>query len=155
MNDSTAVHPSLVKESAVKPAQTKRRRYTPEYKVAILAEYEALDRTGKGMVLRREGLYTSLLADWRRQRNEGGFAALAAKPGRPPLDPVARNNARLRSRVESLESDLGNARTVIELQAKLLEALTQLPADNLNGGTGKKRPRQLGPRHQRPHSPID
>jgi transposase len=67
------------------PERASRRRYSAKYKLAILTEYEALDREGKGALLRREGLYTSLISEWRKQRDRGALEALTAKPGRPPL----------------------------------------------------------------------
>src|SRR6267143_2142711 len=53
----------------------------------ILEEYERRDRNGRGVLLRREGLYTSSISEWRRQREEGALQALSASPGRPPTDP--------------------------------------------------------------------
>lgn len=87
------------------PERARRRQYSAKYKLEILAAYEALDREGKGALLRREGLYTSLLSEWRKQRDRGALEALATKPGRPPVDPVERENARLRQRVERLEGE--------------------------------------------------
>ncbi|MEP7114680.1 MAG: hypothetical protein ABI862_15545 [Ilumatobacteraceae bacterium] len=115
---------NLRPDSRVEPAT--RKRYGAAYKLEILAEYETLDRDGKGELLRREELYTSLLSEWRKQRDRGAIEALAGKPGRPRLDPVERENSRLRHQVERLEDDLSKARTVIEVQGKcsaLLEAL--------------------------------
>lgn len=112
-----------------KPARGTRQRYSADYKLEILAEYDTLDRHGKGKMLQREGLYTSLLSQWRKQRDEGMRTALSAKPGRPGVHPVARKNVELRSRVESLETDLQRARTVIELQAQLLTVLEEFPTD--------------------------
>jgi transposase len=68
------------------------RTYPAAYKLRILAEYEQLDKAGKGALLRREGLYTSLISEWRKQRDKGALAALgqAKRRGRPPVDPVAR-----------------------------------------------------------------
>ena len=109
---------------------TTRRRYGASYKLEILAEYEALDRDGKGELLRREVLYTSLLSEWRKQRDRGAIEALAGKPGRPPLDPVERENTRLRHRVERLEGDLSRARTVIEVQGKVSALLEELVTDS-------------------------
>jgi transposase len=48
------------------------RRFSADYKTRILAEYEHLSKAEKGALLRREGLYSSLLTEWRRQRAEGG-----------------------------------------------------------------------------------
>lgn len=103
-----------------------RRRYGATYKLQILAEYETLDRDGKGELLRREELYTSLLSEWRKQRDRGAIEALAGKPGRPPHDPMERENTRLRNRVERLEGDLSRARTVNEIQGKVLALLEEL-----------------------------
>ena len=110
--------------------RTTRRRYGASYKLEILAEYETLDRDGKGELLRREVLYTSLLSEWRKQRDRGAIEALAGKPGRPPLDPVERENTRLRHRVERLEDDLSRARTVIEVQGKVSALLEELVTDS-------------------------
>ena len=96
------------------PERAKRRSYPARYKLEILAEYDGLDRDGKGALLRREGLYSSLLSEWRKQRDKGALDALATKPGRQPLDPVERDNVRLRQRVGRLEEELGTARRVIE-----------------------------------------
>src|SRR5919202_1560370 len=78
------------------PERATRRTYSAQYKLRILAEYERRDRDGKGALLRREGLYTSLLAEWRKQRDQGALQALANPSGRPPVDPVEREAARLR-----------------------------------------------------------
>ena len=106
-------------------AVARRRRYDAAYKLEILAEYDTLDRDGKGALLRREILYTSLISEWRKQRDRGAIEALAGKPGRPPHDPVERENSRLRHRVERLEDDLTRARTVIEVQGKVSALLEE------------------------------
>ena len=72
------------------PEWAARRTYTARYKLAILAEYDALERDAKGALLRREGLYTSLLSEWRKQRDKGALDALSHAPGRPPVDPLER-----------------------------------------------------------------
>jgi transposase len=117
------------------PGRATRRRYGAAYKLGILAEYETLDRDGKGDLLRREVLYTSLLSEWRKQRDRGAIEALAGKPGRPPLDPVERENTRLRHRVERLEGDLEVARSVIEVQGKVSALLEEFATDSaeING----------------------
>jgi transposase-like protein len=112
------------------PERAKRRSYAAKYKLEILAEYEGLDRDAKGALLRREGLYTSLISEWRKQRDRGALEALAAKPGRAPLDPTERENARLRGRVDRLEDELDTARRVIEVQGKLSALLEELATDS-------------------------
>jgi transposase len=122
------------------PERAKRpRSYSARYKAEILAEYERLDKAGKGALLRREGLYTSLLSEWRKQRDRGALAALAKPQGRPPADPVERENVRLRHRVEQLEGELGKARKVIEVQGKLSALLEQLATDSAPPTDGEPR----------------
>jgi len=112
------------------PERAKRRSYTARYKLEILAEYEGLDRDAKGGLLRREGLYSSLISEWRKQRDKGALEALSAKPGRAPADPIERENVRLRHRVDRLEGELGTARRVIEVQGKLSALLEELATDS-------------------------
>lgn len=112
------------------PSRAKTRTYTAAYKARILTEYEGLDKAGKGALLRREGLYTSLISAWRVQRDQGALAALATPAGRPQADPRERENARLRQRVERLEAELDKARKVIEVQGKLSALLGQLASDS-------------------------
>jgi transposase-like protein len=73
------------------------RTYPAAYRLRILGEYEQLDKKGKGALLRREGLYTSLISEWRKQRDKGALAALGQgkRRGRPPVDPLVGENARL------------------------------------------------------------
>jgi transposase len=113
------------------PERAKRpRSYSARYKAEILAEYERLDKAGKGALLRREGLDTSLISEWRKQRDRGALLALGTPSGRPPVDPVERENARLRRRVAQLEGELGKARKVIEVQGKLSALPEQLATDS-------------------------
>jgi hypothetical protein len=79
-----------------------------------------LDKQAKGVLLRREGLYTSLVSAWRRQRDQGSLAALAKPAGRPAADARDREIVRLRRRTERLEADLDKARKVIDVQGKLI-----------------------------------
>jgi transposase-like protein len=73
------------------PARAKpARAYTARYKAEVLAEYERLDKEGKGALLRREGLYSSLISVWRKQRDRGALQALAQPTGRPSVDPAER-----------------------------------------------------------------
>jgi len=104
------------------------RTYPAAYKLRILGEYEQLDKAGKGALLRREGLYTSLISEWRKQRDRGALAALGEgqRRGHPPTDPLAREAARLRRRVEQLEAELGKARKVIQVQGELSVLLDRL-----------------------------
>jgi transposase len=115
-------------------AQAKRRRFTAEYKRRILTETDdAKGAGGVGALLRREGLYSSLLATWRREREAGVLQALAPqKRGpKPHRDPVADENQQLRREVERLTEDLRKAGIVIDIQKKVAALLGRpiLPAD--------------------------
>jgi transposase len=117
------------------PAKARSRRYSASYKARILAEYEELDKAGKGALLRREGLYSSLISAWRDQRDKGALAALATPAGRPAADPKDRENARLRKENERLAAELDKARKVIEVQGKLSALLGQLATDSPTSGS--------------------
>ena len=133
MNDTTDPDPE-VPERARGP-----RRYSAKYKARVLGEYETLDKAGKGALLRREGLYSSLITAWREQRDRGALAALAKPAGRKQADPLERENAKLRHRVEKLEGELDKARKVIEVQGKLSALLEQFATDSATGETGETR----------------
>jgi transposase len=117
------------------PAKARSRTYSASYKARILEEYYSLDKAGKGALLRREGLYTSLVAAWKSQRDKGATLALAKPVGRPPADGRDKEIARLRQRVERLEADLTKARTVIDVQGKLSALLGQLATDSPSAGS--------------------
>ncbi|WP_054811299.1 hypothetical protein [Nocardia arizonensis] len=117
------------------PAKAKSRTFSAAYKARILAEYEGLDKAGKGALLRREGLYSSLITYWRDQRDKGAAAALAQPAGRPKADPRDKDNARLRRENEQLRAELTKARKVIEVQGKLSELLGQLATDSPTNGS--------------------
>jgi transposase len=80
--------------------------------------------------LRREGLSTSLISEWRKQRDRGALAALAKPAGRQPVDPRDREAARLRKENQRLAAELAKARKVIEVQGKLSALLEQLATDS-------------------------
>ena len=118
------------------PAKARTRSYSAAYKAKILDEYELLDKAGKGSLLRREGLYTSLIAAWKQQRDQAVRAALARPAGRPPADTRDKEIARLRRENERLSAELGKARKVIDIQGKLSSLLDELATDSLNSGSG-------------------
>ena len=115
------------------------RRYSAKYKAQILEEYERLDKAGKGALLRREGLYTSLISEWRKQRDRGALEALAKPAGRQPADPRDRQVARLRRDNERLAVELDRARKVIEVQGKLSALLDDLATDSAPTERGETR----------------
>ena len=118
------------------PGRATRRVYSARYKARIVAEYDRLDATGRGALLRREGLYTSHISKWRQLRDQGALVALAAGPGRPAAKPREQELARLRRQTARLEAELATARRVIEVQGKLSALLEQLAtsSETPNGG---------------------
>jgi transposase len=105
-------------------AKAERRQFSAEYKRRILEEADACTDAGQiGALLRREGLYSSNLVHWRRQRAEGARKALSPKKRGPKPDPLADENAALRRRIERLEAELKRAETIIEVQKKLSDLL--------------------------------
>ncbi len=108
-------------------AKPKRRTYTAEYKLGILQEAEAAAATrgGIGSLLRREGLYSSLLSTWRRERANGVLEALTPqrrgpKPKRHPMD---EENQKLRRQNACLTEDLRKAHIIIDVQKKVAALL--------------------------------
>jgi transposase-like protein len=107
--------------------KTLRRRFTAAYKLRILKEVDALSDSGQiGALLRREGLYSSHLTTWRRQREAGTIQALQPKKrGRRGRrrDPVIQENEQLRCENDRLARRLQKAETIIEIQKKISELL--------------------------------
>ncbi|HEY9555951.1 MAG TPA: transposase [Acidimicrobiales bacterium] len=104
-----------------------RRSFSAEYKLSILAEYDACSETGeKGAILRREGLYSSLIADWKRQHRQGLLKAAVGRSdggrGGPSLSEVAK----LRSENERLRSKLAQAEVIIGVQGKVHALLEEI-----------------------------
>lgn len=115
-----------------------RRRFSAKYKAKILAEYDALeDKTTRGALLRREGIYSSNVTTWRNQRDKGSDAALARATGRSKADPREREITRLKREISRLKGELDTSRKVIEIQGKLSALLEQLASDSAteNGET--------------------
>jgi transposase-like protein len=107
-----------------------RRRFSAPYKVRILREADACTMSGQlGALLRREGLYSSHLAAWRKQHDDGAFDALNRSRGRKPADPAAAELARLRRENAQLQRRLEVAETIIAVQKKV-SALLGLSLDD-------------------------
>src|ERR1700728_5135525 len=101
------------------PEKARRRTFTAQYKQEVLAAYEAAAPGEKGAILRREGLYSSLITEWRRARDAGALAGLRQPPGRPAADPRDAQIARLQKEKAKLEQELAKARFVADVQSKL------------------------------------
>jgi len=115
------------------PEKPVRRRFDAAYKQRIVEEADGCSQPGEvGQLLRREGLYASLLSTWRRQRDEGGLAGLTPKRrGRKAKekDVAALENERLRRENERLTQRLKQAETIIEVQKKVSEILAASPEE--------------------------
>ena len=102
-----------------------RRSYPAKYKLKILSELDAADsKSARGEIMRREGLYSSLISAWREQRDQGALEAMKTKKPGPKVDPVKAENARLRAKVTELEGKLSTAEELIDAQGKV-SALVQ------------------------------
>jgi transposase-like protein len=102
----------------------KRRRFTAEYKAKILAEYDAADRGERGTILRREGLYSSHIIEWRKAAEAGAQAGLSPAT----KDRRDREIEQLRKRAEKAETELAKTRAALDLVGKahaLLETLSE------------------------------
>jgi transposase len=98
------------------PQKARRRSFTAQYKLDVVAACDAAPAGEKGAVLRREGLYSSHVTEWRRARDAG---TLARPRGRPAADPRDAQIARLQKQKAKLEQELAKARFVVDVQAKL------------------------------------
>src|SRR5256885_2678913 len=93
------------------PERARRpRSYSAAYKARILAEYESCDKAGKGALLRREGLYTSLISAWRPQRGQGAVEGVGEPAGGGAGGPVGRGNAPAAPPGRRVESEVGKNR---------------------------------------------
>jgi transposase-like protein len=108
-------------------ARAQRRRFTAEYKLKIVREAAACREPGQiGALLRREGLYASMLADWRRHFERGGTHALQTRKRGPKAsekNPLADKVAQLERDKRKLERRLAEADAVIDFQKKVHELL--------------------------------
>ncbi|HEY1296677.1 MAG TPA: transposase [Chloroflexota bacterium] len=118
------------------PERARRRTFSAQYKARTLAEYERCDPGAKGALLRREGLYSSMISEWRKQRDHGALQGLATPAGRPRNDPRDQEVAKLKRDNARLQADLTKAHHVIEVQRKLSALLEQLATGSaeVNGG---------------------
>jgi len=112
-----------VPDPEVRP-KAKRRQFTTEYKKRILDEAKACSTpVQRGALVRREGLYSSHLNAWRRQRAQGILDGLAPKKRGAKSDPLAAENARLQLEIERLQGQLQRAETIIDIQKKISQLL--------------------------------
>jgi hypothetical protein len=112
------------------PAPRPRRRtFTSEYKLRIVAEYDAAPHNEKGSVLRRERLFHSHVTEWRAARDAGALEKLVDRrtsPARAKKSAVEVENEKLRRRVERLEKDLARNKAALEVMGKASALLDML-----------------------------
>jgi transposase-like protein len=126
LNKSNVPDPEVV-------PRAKRRYFSAEYKLRILEEAEACSERGQiGSLLRREGLYSSHLTTWRRQREQGQLDGLSSKKrGRKPSvdEAMVKELTKLKRDNQRLENRLQQAETIIEVQKKLSGLLGLTPQE--------------------------
>ena len=107
--------------------QAKRRTFTAKYKAEILAKADACAKPGEvGELLRREGLYTSHLTYWRKQRKDGALRELGQSRGRKPADNRDAQIASLTRRAERAEAELAKMKRVVEIQGNVSALLEEM-----------------------------
>jgi len=120
------------------PEKARRRRFSAEYKLRVLQKADACTEPGEiGALLRREGLYSSNLAAWRRQREEGSIQGLTPrKRGRKtqPKNPLSKKVTELERENARLKQRLKQAETIIEVQKKVSQILGIPLNDEPEGG---------------------
>jgi len=108
------------------PERARRRTFTAKYKLEVLTAYDEAAAGEKGAILRREGLYSSHVTEWRRARDSGALAGLGAPRGRRPVDARDGQIRRLTREKSVLERELVTSRFVVDVQAKLQALLEKL-----------------------------
>ena len=117
----------VVEEKPDPAARARRRTFTAEYKARVLDEYDALPAGSeqRGALLRREGLYSSHIAEWRKARDAGARKGLAGK-GKPRRTAEQIELEKLRRRNERLQGELERARLALEITGKAHALLAML-----------------------------
>ncbi len=127
----TRAHDEAMGNEPSMPDRPKRRSFTAEYKLASLDEYDLCSGAGnKGALLRREGLYSSHIVEWRRARDCGVLAGLGPKDRPVKRNLLAGELARTKKRAERAEAELAKTRLVVEIQGKASELLGRLLAES-------------------------
>lgn len=108
-------------------ARARRRRFTAEYKLAVVAEYDGCTDVGaKGALLRREGLYSSHITEWRKASRTGSLAGLAGTPRPTKRSPEQVELEKLRRRNDRLERELAKTEAALTIMGKAHELLELL-----------------------------
>lgn len=130
--DQTTASASAVRPDPEVEPKTDRRQFTAAYKRSIVEQAERCQGEGEiGALLRREGLYSSHLSNWRRAKREGTLGGTKSRPRGPaaPVDAGAqREIARLKAQNQRLENEIEKAHTIIDVQKKLSALLSMTPS---------------------------
>jgi transposase len=142
------VHPSPKSNHALRSptevtTKATRRTFTNEFKKRILEEVASCDHPGeRGAILRREGLYSSHLTQWRRERDEGRLAGPAPKkrgPKAKPHDPTAAKLAAVERENARLKAENAKLQLICDVQKKVSSllglTLPTVPDDDESGGS--------------------
>jgi transposase-like protein len=120
----SAVEPAARVPDPEVPAKVQRRRFSVEYRLRIVKQADACKKPGElGALLRREGLYSSLLTNWRRQREQGALVSLRARKRGPKPRPIDPRVKQLEADNARLQRKLQRADTIITFQKKIAEIL--------------------------------
>ena len=131
-NSSDTVNEAMPNTEVVEKA--KRKRFTAAEKIRILREVEACRGSGEiGALLRREGIYSSYLTTWRKQRESGELDGLAPQKRGPKPNPEAIELAKLRHEYARLQERMRQAELIMDVQKKVAQMLgATLEAPNLD-----------------------
>jgi transposase len=131
---------SVATPDGPRASRPRRRTFTAEYKTRILDEYEnASSPQERNALLRREGLYTAAISEWRRARDAAASAPVPErKPGRPARDAAEAENERLRKENEKLAAELARTKAALEIVGKA-HALLELISESADS---EKKPRK-------------
>ena len=106
--------------------RAKRRTFAADFKLRVLEEWERADAVERSAILRREGIYSSMISDWKRQRREGLLDNDGTRRPEGRGGPSYAEVDRLRRENAKLQDDLAKARFVIEVQGKVSALLEEL-----------------------------
>ncbi len=120
----SAVEPAPRRPDPEVSAKVQRRHFSAEYRLRILKQAERCKKPGElGALLRREGLYSSLLTNWRRQREQGALVGMRARKRGPTPRRIAPRVKQLEAENARLQRKLQQADTIITVQKKVAEIL--------------------------------
>lgn len=123
MSQTQNSHETVVPATEV-VVKAQRRQYSSEYKLRLLKEIDSCQKKGEiGAILRREGVYSSMLSKWKLQRENGSLQGLAAQKRGPKSEPLADELASSQRENTRLREQLRRAELIIEVQKKVSELL--------------------------------